>query len=404
MENLLIRSCIDDRKFFEDTKDYLDKDKDFGPIGTEIYRRVAEFYDKDDKANSVPVDFLKASIDSQVKKKIATSLCAYIDGLPSHGSSSNTLSLLSDTKRNAVSLRLATALANNEGKETVAGLIEEYQKWADLEDIGGVVDNCILDFNKTSVKELIDKNFSKENLIKLWPKALNERIDGGARPGHHIVVFAHTNVGKTLFAINLVAGFVKQKLRVLYCGNEDPVVDIGLRTIVRLTQLNKFEVQNDPDNAHALAMAQGLDLIRFADLSPGTFSQIGKLCDEYQPHVVVLDQLRNIAIKRDGSRAESLEALATAARTLGKKKKTLVVSLTQAGAAAENKLVLDMGDMDSSKVGIPGQADLIIAIGADQNTRANGLRMVNLAKNKLSGKHEFFEVEVNEQLGTVKSI
>lgn len=405
METLLLAAAINDRKFYDETKSYLEVATDFGPIAGELYARIQGYYEKDTEAKSIPTAFLKDSIRATVgKPKLAGTLCGFIDALPSAPSSNNVFDLLSSTKRSAIGLRLATALANKEGHETVKALIDDYAKWADFDPNVHSDDTTVVDFNRTSVRDLVSNSFAKEKLIKLWPKALNDRIDGGVRPGHHIVIFAHTEVGKTLVAINMVAGFLHQGLRVLYCGNEDPVSDIAMRSIVRLTQRNKFEVQADPDTAHTTAMEKGLGLLRLADLSPGSFPQISRLVDEYNPAVVILDQLRNIAVKRDGTRADSLEHLAIQARNLGKKKKVLVVSLTQAGISAENKLVLDISDMDSSKTGIPGQADLIIGIGTNQTTRANGLRVLNLSKNKLSGKHEYFEVEVNEQLGVVKSI
>jgi hypothetical protein len=80
-----------------------------------------------------------------------------------------------------------------------------------------------------------------------------------------------------------------------------------------------------------------------------------------------------------------------------------MVSLTQAGNSATDKAVVEISDIDSSKVGIPAQGDLIIAIGADQQMKASGVRIINLPKNKLSGKHEFFEAHFDTTTGVVRT-
>jgi archaellum biogenesis ATPase FlaH len=236
----------------------------------------------------------------------------------------------------------------------------------------------------------------------VWPPALNEVLDGGAKPGHHILVFAPTEMGKTLFVINAVAGFLKQGLRVLYCGNEDPAADILMRLMTRLTGMTKHEIRDNPTKAEKLLGERNWSKLTLASLAPGTFKQIHDLVDKYDPRVVVLDQLRNIAVDSE-NRTQALEKAATSARNLGKSKGLLVVSVTQAADSASGKTVLGRGDVDSSNVGIPGQCDLMIGIGADSSMEDQGLRILSLPKNKLSGKHTPIPVTFNYALSRIEA-
>jgi archaellum biogenesis ATPase FlaH len=252
------------------------------------------------------------------------------------------------------------------------------------------------------VSALIRDSFSKENLIKLLPKELNDRVDGGCRPGHHLLVYARPEIGKTLFVINMTAGFLLQNLKVLYIGNEDPASDILMRIISRLSRMTKTQIMENPDGAEAIAFERGYGNLVVAALSPGNFFEIRKLVEKYNPAVVILDQLRNLEVNSE-SRVLALEKAAMEARNLGKKFGLVVVSVTQAGDSAEGKVVLGRSDIDFSKTGIPSALDLMIGIGADETMEKHGLRTISLAKNKLSGNHEYFTVSINPQLGLVES-
>ena len=62
-----------------------------------------------------------------------------------------------------------------------------------------------------------------------------------------------------------------------------------------------------------------------------------------------------------------------------------------------------MGDVDNSNTGIPAQADVMIGIGATSEDESQGRRVLSLPKNKRSGNHEYFAVNVDPQLSRVRS-
>jgi archaellum biogenesis ATPase FlaH len=180
---------------------------------------------------------------------------------------------------------------------------------------------------------LLSKHFDKSGLIELWPRPLNDLVDGGAKPGHHILVFAPTEMGKTLMVINMVAGFLRNGHRVLYIGNEDPAPDILMRMMTRMTGLTKYEIMEKPDEAQKLLDQRNWNKFVLAALAPGSFGQIQKLVEKHNPKVVVLDQLRNLNVESE-NRTQALEKAATSARNLAKRNNVLVVSVTQAADSA----------------------------------------------------------------------
>lgn len=402
MEKLCIAAAIKDRKFYEKAKDFLTPRTDFSPVGARVFGWVEDYYAKDGAALCVELSTLDgtAVADTRSDKQLAA-IRDYIATLPTaEVSPENVRGLLRRTRQSGIGTRLAVSLTNGDKPEEISRLIEEYEKYGSEEEKPEGNQEVL---TGVSVKQLVTEKFADGKLIKLWPKALNDKLDGGARPGHHIVVFAQPEIGKTLFAINLTAGFLKQGLRVLYCGNEDPASDILIRHIMRLSKLPKADVIADPEKAEERAKTNGYDLLTVASLSPGTMREVERLAVATNANVVILDQLRNIAVD-SGTRVEGLEKVATEARNLGKRRNVLVVSLTQAGASATNKAALGMEDVDFSKTGIPAQADLMIGLGADEFMKQNNFRRISLPKNKLSGNHAVFDVEINPLIGAVKDV
>jgi hypothetical protein len=95
---------------------------------------------------------------------------------------------------------------------------------------------------------------------------------------------------------------------------------------------------------------------------------------------------------------------ANAVRQIGSRQNALAISVTQAGESAAGKPVLDMEDVDFSNTGIQGAVDVMIGIGASKDDENAGRRVISLPKNKRTGRHDFFPVEVDIQLNRVVSM
>ena len=57
-----------------------------------------------------------------------------------------------------------------------------------------------------------------------------------------------------------------------------------------------------------------------------------------------------------------------------------------------------MGDVDSSNTGIPGACDVLLGVGATDQQKAQGSRVLSLSKNKSGGVHDNFPVRFNQWL------
>ena len=205
------------------------------------------------------------------------------------------------------------------------------------------------------------------------------------------------------FVINASCGFARQEKGVLYVINEDRPQDIILRHISNLSGMNKHEIRESPKRAQDLAYVRGWGNVIVASMAPGSPDDVRRLIEKHDPACVIADQLRNFKVRAE-NRTNQLEMAATEMRNIAKEADVVMLSVTQAGDSASNKLVLEQGDVDSSNTGIPAQADVMVGIGMDATTEAEGVRIVSLPKNKVGGIHDSFPVRINPQLSRYISV
>jgi KaiC/GvpD/RAD55 family RecA-like ATPase len=392
-ERKTLAAIIRSREAYDTIAPHVRKD-DFTEQANVVLRAAAEFYERDNNASSCDLDILSNEIcrglSSPKHKETFKTLVAELGSI--EVSPKNIVHDFLGVRREAVGAKLATALASGKSGKDVDALVEEYQQWSQTQSLDSK-DSQSSVLRGMPLSE-ITKTYAEGELIRIYPSSLNSRLDGGCLRGHHMVVFARPEMGKTLFLVNAIAGFLGQNLTVLYTGNEDPISDIVLRVICRLARKDKFDVLSNPSEAESIARDRGYDNLVLASLSPGTPREIESLVEEFKPDVLLIDQLRNIRMKEDNY-VQQLEKAATAARNIGKKYGVLTISVTQAGDSASGKAVLEMGDVDSSNTGIPAQADVMVGIGATQEDYEMGRRILSLPKNKRSGRPEFFAVRID---------
>ena len=399
-ERQILASCIKDREAFDTIADHVGY-KDFSEQGWVIWEGIRTYYDTDSGCVRVAADILSASITRHVAadkhKEMFERLVHSLDDM--EVSPSNIVADLLATKRDIAGKQLAQSIVS--GKHDW-DLLTTYQTLMDSESLDADSDGDEVR-QGFSVRELVSERFNKDNLIRVYPTALNDRLDGGVKPGHHIVLFARPEMGKTMMTIEMMAGFARQDLNTLYIGNEDPLDDITMRVVNRLSGMTKHEVIADPDKADARAREAGYESIILQALTPGTAREITKLVVQHEPHVLVLDQLRNLNMHQDNY-VLALEQAAKQARQWAKRYSCVVVSVTQAGDSASGKAVLDMGDVDYSNTGIPSQCDVMVGMGQNSTHAANGEIVVSLPRNKVSGRHEYFAVSIEPQLSKINSL
>ena len=398
-EKHVLASCIKSRDSFTKIADFVERD-DLTEQGWIVWSGICDYYDRDGGAGSVDTgilgDDIARCVAADKHKAMFRNLVSTLG--EADVSPANVVSDFLANRRERVGQQLAAAILAGEDTERILAEYSDLLTRTELSD-----DEDIEARRGLSVETLVNTGFDSDNLIRVSPDSLNDRLDGGVKPGHHLILFARPEMGKTMMTIEMMAGFARQGLEVLYIGNEDPIDDINMRIVNRLSGMPKLEVINNPAKADALARENGYEQIVLKSLAPGSPREIAALLEKYQPDVLVLDQLRNLNMGQDNY-VLKLEEAATQARTWAKRYSCVVVSVTQAGDSASGKAVLDLGDVDYSNTGIPAQADVMIGMGASEAQAKAGEVVISLPKNKVSGRHEYFACSVEPPLSKILSL
>lgn len=395
MENKLIQAALQSREIYEKLVDYEAYD-DFSDRGKLLFDEIREFYTTDPEAQAVDTEILESALSRKYPKhidvfRIFLSNSTELSGL-------NVVRELVELRKHELSLRLSAAFAQGDDDE-IDSLLAKYNKYKSGELDDGAKEEI---YHNVRVTDLVYRT-TGDNRIKLLPRALNDQVDGGALRGHHVLVFARPEMGKSLFVLNMAAGFLVQGLGVLYVGNEDPAQDLILRLVQRLAGMDKYQIREDPELAHELAMEKGYENFYFRETEAGTITQIETWINETSPDVLIVDQVSNLKVgNRQTSQVQQLEMACKGVRSLGKRHNLLVVSVTQAGDSADNKIMLEMGDIHGSNTGMQATADLMIGIGGNQDMVRQGLRMLSFPKNKIGTCKDALQVVFNQPLTKVE--
>lgn len=401
MERHVLSTVLHSRTKYNVLTEYINT-KDYSKEFNVIYNYIQEYYNTDTTATVVDTEVLLYNIKNTVSSdKQYNHLHDIITTAANDTSvsSDNIQRIILQVKRHELGIRLATTLASGDHNKA-RPVLEEYDrvdKASTLAEVQPDVEVIDGDFSD------VEQEYSTEGLMKVLPTALNDRLDGGVLGGTHILIFGRPEAGKSMFAINMACGFLKQDLPGIYFINEDRTRNVASRFMQNLTQSDKNQVRADFHNIRQQALDAGLDKLTVIGLSPGNLKQIEEAIKKYEPRWIVLDQIRNILVKAE-SRVNQLEAAATGMRNLIKRYNLVGISVTQAGDSATNKEYLEMGDVDFSNTGIPAQADLMIGIGVTDTLEQAGVRGVSLPKNKISGLHDKFCVQVMPITSKVISI
>lgn len=392
METQLLSACFKSRDSYDLILNFINV-KSYSREFNIIIAAVGDYYARDGNAKQVNRELFLAQLAETVSNnKHLERFTSLVDEAFMHDTSvENVNDLVLKAKLHEVGEKLAVALVN---KENTKELVEEYQRLSvmtHLDELTGLGTEIL---TVDDIDDVLSRDLTRQGLYRFYPLAVNERLEGGVRGGHHIVTFARPEMGKTAFNITVACGFARQGAPGIYFINEDRVEDLYIRCISNLTGLSRREIEENPGRAKEIALSRGLGNIRFISLSPGTPAQVEAFVDKFRPAWIVMDQLRNLAMK-EANKVLQLEYATSALRNIGKKYNVIVVSTTQAGDSAEGKDVLSMGDVDFSNTGVAAQADVMIGIGATPNHDAQGIRILNLCKNKISGRHENFPCRIH---------
>lgn len=406
IEKRIVASVIQSRHAYEKIKDIINVDMLTAP-SVLLLSLADSFYARDTNAKKVDKEFLldriKNDIPSPQKQTLYSQFaedCSSLDV-----SAINVAHLVIEVEGKESAQKLAAQLANSAPSDPV--VLDALAKHAELVARNGTDGDSGTDtelLHNVSVEEINRTVSDTRGRIKLISKAVTEALNGGLLPGHHVVVFARPETGKTGFAVTAIRSLVRQKRKGIYFGNEDPIRAVIERVQGCLTGMSRIERLKDPDAATAVLKAQGYEYVRFRSITPGSVRELEKDIREFEPEWFIIDQLRNLQTKAE-NRTNQLETIANDLRALAKKY-GLCISFTQAGDSADQKLILDMGDIDGSNTGIPAQADVMIGIGVNKDYEQQGLRMISFCKNKSGAEqpHVHFPMKFNHMLSLYEDI
>lgn len=387
----LIAASIQDRGAFDAVAASDEPSAFTGDLLT-IWRTLGDYYERDADAKVASVDNLAAlavaSVANPKGRKRLHEAIGELGALPC--SPANIRQALCDVRRERVGTRLAVALSARKPREEVDALIAEWQEtWTPPEEE-----------KELSYEDALKSRNDTSQRMQVYPLRLNKELGGGVLPGHHIILFARPEIGKTACAITMAVGFARKGHKVLYLTNEDPAADLMVRAITAITKKPRTEIDSATLNE---ALKAGLANIKFVDIAPGSLAEIEQNIRRFGPACVVVDQLRNVHAGKTENLTQRLDAVAQGIRALAKRYSLVAVSCTQAGDSARDQAILDDGDIDSSNTGIPAAADVLIGVGATGAMSAEGSRMMTLCKNKVAGTHNNFTVRLDPILSLVRS-
>jgi hypothetical protein len=231
--------------------------------------------------------------------------------------------------------------------------------------------------------------------LKWRLRFLNETIGPlkNATLGH---IFARPDAGKTSMALSEVTYLVRQMpvgTPILYLNNEEDIRRVKRWGVCSMLGVKEEWIAQNPIRAEELWKHNRGEDIKFIGECHDIF-QIEKYIQIDKPGIVVIDQGPKVMIpgtaKMQGP--DILKKLYNEYRKLAKNYETRVITLGQADDASTNRQWLGLTNIDSSKVGIPGELDWALGVGFIDDPKFAAIRYLNVAKNKLTGRRARKEV------------
>jgi archaellum biogenesis ATPase FlaH len=379
----------------KDTFTYLDN-VDVGEFLSEsskvVFKEIGEYYQRDADAKSLNWDLVTDSITANHPNhaEIFVDLLAEVRKDSEEVSRDNVVYWVNLLKKQRLCFDISAAAASLQEDE-LDDLLVEWQNFNNNNKEDSHDERTL--FKDASIDDLA-ANVASGPPIGIINKRITEHLSGGLVKQDHVVVYGRPDAAKTTFVLNMAYGFTLQGLSVLYWNNEDAVRRVFDRYFTMVVGKTTQELQQDTE-ARELLEQRGYPLMSFKFSEAGNLRAIEAELSKGDYDVLIVDQIRNLSSRQE-NRVLQLEESARGIRTLIKSHDLVGVSVTQAGDSAENKLVLDMGDVDFNNTGVQGAADLMIGIGVNNEYKSMGRRMLSFPKDKL-GQHEPLQVQVNLQ-------
>ena len=256
---------------------------------------------------------------------------------------------------------------------------------------------------KDTLKDLI-ANETKTCDFKFPLKPLYSQVMG-LNKGDLGIIFARPEVGKTSFCCYLASEYVKAGHKVFYWANEERATRLKIRMFCSLLNMSKDELYDNVEScSNTLQDMEVEEKLTVIDSVGTDISEIQSYCDLNKPDIIFVDQLDKIKVRGNFNRGdERLKELYSSAREIAKRNNCLVWAVSQAGADAEGKQIINYEMLDGSKTGKAGEGDIIIGIGRNNGDYdLDPTRFLTISKNKVNGVHSTVTCEMDVKTGVFK--
>jgi replicative DNA helicase len=226
-------------------------------------------------------------------------------------------------------------------------------------------------------------------------------LSGGSL-GH---VFARPESGKTTFLhseVSFLASQLDNGETILWFNNEEAGARVKLRLYTAVCGVPLQELIQNKAIAKEKFNEKGGLRVKLYDSANITVEEVERLCKEYRPRFVVIDQGDKLSYKGDhhaGNNADRLKGVYDSLREVVKRCnsqwKMDMLTVGQADVVAEGRKWLLQSNLDSGKTGKPGAFDYIIGIGKSLDPSDEYTRFITLCKNKLTGDHGRYVVSID---------
>jgi replicative DNA helicase len=226
-------------------------------------------------------------------------------------------------------------------------------------------------------------------------------LSGGSL-GH---VFARPESGKTTFLhseVSYLASQLTNGEQILWFNNEEAGSRVKLRLFTAVCGMPLHTLVENRTTAKEKFNEKGGLRVKLYDSANISVEEVERLCREYKPRFVVIDQGDKLSYKGDsssGNGADRLKGVYDNLREVVKRCnaewKMDMLTVGQADVAAEGRKWLLQSNLDSGKTGKPGAFDYIIGIGKSLEPSDEFTRYVSLCKNKLTGDHGRYVVTID---------
>ena len=256
---------------------------------------------------------------------------------------------------------------------------------------------------KDTLKDLI-ANETKTCDFKFPLRPLYSQVMG-LNKGDLGIIFARPEVGKTSFCCYLASEYVKAGHKVFYWANEERATRLKIRIFCSMLGMSKDELYDNVESCSSkLQDMEVEDKLTVIDSVGTDISEIQSYCDLNKPDIIFVDQLDKIKVRGNFNRGdERLKELYSSAREIAKRNECLVWAVSQAGADAEGKQIINYDMLDGSKTGKAGEGDIIIGIGRNNGDYdLDPTRFLTISKNKVNGVHSTVTCEMDVKTGVFK--